>query len=209
MVSCACAAAKFADGDGCAGQNFITAPHGGGIGYLGNSTIGLGLAGGMQFIDAFLAYAFAAPGALVGEAVMAGHANLPASDSFAFSGVPVIGSLSLPVIDANAWRWTEKAATYLGDGLLPIYASNALTPAPAFTISQQRLGNRMTITFQPTTAVSGTLTVAVEGSTYQFALATSGTAVSLTVEGTPSSVAYGFTSPTTLASYQQLNLPGS
>jgi len=209
MVSSACSAAKFADGDGCAGQNFITAPHGGGIGYLGNSTIGLGLAGGMQFIDAFLAYAFATPGALVGEAVMAGHANLPATDNFAFSGVPIIGSLSLPVVDANAWRWTEKAATYLGDGLLPIHTSNTLTPAPTFTISQKRLGDRMAITFQPTAAVSGTLTVAVGGSTYQFTLAEAGGAVSLTVEGTPSSMAYGFTSPTTPVSYQQLSLPGS
>lgn len=207
MVSCACDAATFADGDGCAGQNFITAPHGGGVGYLGNSTIGLGIAGGMQFIDQFLKYSFATPGVLVGEAVMAGHANLPTSDSFAFSSLPLIGSLSVPVVDANSWRWTEKAATYLGDGLLPIYTSSALTLPPTFSVTDQRIGDLVTITIQPTVAVSGTLAVAVTGNIYQFLLTGSGEPVSLTVGGSPSLMSYGFSSPTTLASYQRVTLP--
>ncbi|MGB8294784.1 MAG: C25 family cysteine peptidase, partial [Polyangia bacterium] len=206
MVSCACDAATFADGDGCAGQNFITAPQGGGVGYLGNSTIGLGIAGGMQFIDQFLKYTFATPGVLVGEAVMAGHAYLPTSDWLDLP-VPFIGSLSMQVVDANSWRWTEKAATYLGDGLLPIYASSSLTLAPTFSITDQRIGDFVTITFQPTRAVSGTLAVAVTGNVYQFVLAGSGKPVSLTVGGSPSLMSYGFSSSTTLASYQRVTLP--
>ncbi|MGD0836176.1 MAG: C25 family cysteine peptidase [Polyangia bacterium] len=207
MVSCACDAATFADGDGCAGQNFITAPEGGGVGYLGNSTLGLGIAGGMQFIDQFLKYTFATSGVLVGEAVKAGHANLPTSDSFAFSGLPLIGSLSLPVVDANSWRWTEKAATYLGDGLLPIYTSSTLAAPPTFAVTDHRIGDLVTITIQPTAAVSGSVAVAVADNIYQLALTDGGGPVSLTVGGSPTLVTYGFASSTTLASYQQVNLP--
>ena len=198
MLSCACQAATFVDGDACAGQNFITAPNGGGVGYLGNSTIGLGIAGGMQLIDQFLRYAFDTSGVLVGEAVMAGHANLPTSDSFDF---PLFGLVQ--VVDANSWRWTQKAATYLGDGLLPIYTNGALRPAPTFLVTDQRSGDLVTITIQPTAAVSGTLTAAVAGNIYQFVLTGSGEPVSLTVAGSPSLMSYGFSSSTTLASYQQ------
>jgi Peptidase family C25 len=201
MVSCACDAATFADGDGCAGQRFITAPSGGGVGYLGNSTLGLGIAGGMQFIDQVLKYVFSTAGVLVGEAVMAGHANLPTSDSFNLSGLPV------PVIDAASWRWTHKAATYLGDGLLPIYTNSALTLAPIFQVTDQRNGDLVTITIKPTTAPSGTLTVALSRNIYQFVLAGDGEPVSLTVAGRPSLMAYGFSSSTTLAGYHEVTLP--
>src|SRR5205823_10709796 len=69
LLSCACEAATFVDGPYGAGQQFITAPAGGGIGYLGNSTLGLGLGGGVQLIDALLRFAFARSNPLVGEAV--------------------------------------------------------------------------------------------------------------------------------------------
>lgn len=203
ILSCACEAATFADGDDCAGQNFITAPQGGGVGYLGNSTIGLGIAGGMQFIDQFLQYAFNTPGAvLVGQAVMAGHANLPTSDSFVF---PLFGSVQ--VVDLNSWRWTQKATTYLGDGLLPIYTNSALTLAPTFSITDQQIGGLLTIAIQPTVAASGTLTVTVAGNIYQFVLTGNGNPVSLTVAGSPTLMWYGFSSSSTLASYQQVTLP--
>jgi hypothetical protein len=202
MVSCSCEAATFADGDACAGQKFITAPQGGGVGYLGNSTLGLGIAGGMQLVDQFLKYAFNTPGVvLVGQAVMAGHANLPTSDSFTFSGLPVT------VIDASSWRWTQKAVTYLGDGLLPIYTNSALTLAPTFSVTDQRNGDLVTITIQPTVAVSGILTIAVSGDIYQFVLTGDGQPVSLTVAGSPSIMSYGFSSSTTLAGYHQVTLP--
>jgi hypothetical protein len=206
MLSCACEGATFADGDGSAGQNFITAPEGGGIGYLGNSTIGLGIAGGMQLIDQVLKYAFATPGALVGDAVRAGHANLPTSDDFTFTGLPIVDSLAVPVVDANSWRWTEKAAAFLGDGLLPVYTKTLAAP-PGFSVTDQRLGNFVTINLQPAAPATGTLAVAVSGNVYQFAFTASATPVSLTVGGSPSTIEYGFSSPTTLASHQQVSLP--
>jgi hypothetical protein len=204
MLSCACEAADFACGVPSAGRSFVAAPHGGGIGYLGNSTIGLGIAGGLQLIDEVLRHGFAKSGALVGEAVRVAHGNLPMTDSFEFSGLPVIGSLSVPVIDENAWRWTQKAATYLGDGLLPIYTDGALGPAPSFSVSSERMGSFVVITFQPAVGVTGTLTVSVAGNIYQLALAGNHQPVSLTVGGSPASMGYGFSSPSTLATYQQM-----
>ncbi|MBN2573046.1 MAG: hypothetical protein JXP73_00640 [Deltaproteobacteria bacterium] len=207
MLSCACQAAAFANRDGCAGASFVMAPHGGGIGYLGNSTTGLGLAGGVQFIDEFLKHAFASPSVLTGDAVAAGHANLPKSDTFVFSGLPALGTLSVPVIDENAWRWTQKAVTYLGDGLLPIYTNSAIVPAPAFTVGSERTGSFVRITFQPTRPVSGTLTVTIAGNLYRIALTEEDPRASLTVAGSPSDLWYGFSSLSTLASYQHAILP--
>jgi hypothetical protein len=206
MLSCACEAADFTGDVVAAGRSFVTAPDGGGIGYLGNSTLGLGIAGGMQLIDEVLKYAFAKPGALVGEAVMAAHVNLPRADSFVFSGLPVVGSLAVPVVDENAWRWTQKAATYLGDGLVPIYTNGELAPAPAFSVSVERLGNFVTIAFQPAAPVHGTLTVMVASDLYQLALAGTGQPVTLTVVGSPADLTYGFSSPTTLASYRYVKI---
>jgi hypothetical protein len=111
------------------------------------------------------------------------------------------------VVDANSWRWTQKATTYLGDGLLPIYTNSALLPARTFSVDHQHIGGLVTITIQPTVAVSGTLTVAVAGSFYQFVLTGNGNPVSLTVAGSPSTMSYGFSSSTALASYQQASLP--
>jgi len=206
LLSCACEAADFTGERPSAGRSFVLAPSGGGIGYLGNSTLGLGLAGGMQFIDEVLKHAFAHPGALVGEAVKAAHANLPTFDSFSFSGLPVLGSLSVPVIDENAWRWTQKSATYLGDGLVPIYTDRALAPAPDFLVSSVPFGDLVTITFQPAVVAQGILTVQIAGSFYQLTLAGSTQPVSLTVAGSPTSLWYGFSSPSTLALYRYVGL---
>jgi hypothetical protein len=206
MLSCACEAGDFAAGSVSAGRSFVCAPRGGGIGYLGNGTVGLGMAGGLQLIDEVLRQAFAAPGVLVGDAVRRARVDLPKSDSFAFAGVPVLGTLTLPVVDENAWRWTQKSATYLGDGLVPIYTNPALAPAPAFAITAQRLGHFVTVTFQPTTTAAGTLTVALADALYQLSLSGDGRPVALTVAGEPRELAYGFASPTTLAVYRELPL---
>jgi hypothetical protein len=207
MFSCACEAATFADGDASAGQQFLTAPSGGGIGYLGNSTLGLGLAGGVQLIDALLRFAFATSNPLAGEAVLAGHANLPTSDSITIPNVPILGSVSLSVIDGASWRWTQKAATYLGDGLLPIYTNPTLSAAPTFSVRRAPIGNFSQISFTPSTSAVGTLSVALGSSVYELALDGSRAAVSLTVAGAPAQLAYGFSSASTLAAYQQITLP--
>jgi hypothetical protein len=65
----------------------------------------------------------------------------------------------------------------------------------------------VTITIQPTAAVSGSVAVAVADNIYQLALTDGGGPVSLTVGGSPTLVTSGFASSTTLASYQQVNLP--
>jgi hypothetical protein len=207
MLSCACEAADFTGEVPAAGRSFVAAPLGGGIGYLGNVTIGLGLAGGLQLIDEVLRHAFAEPGVPVGEAVRVAHGNLPRTDTFELSGLPVVGSLSMQVIDENAWRWTQKSATYLGDGLLPIYTDVSLVPAPTFSIASQHLGSFVTITFQPAVARTGTLTVSIAGEIYQLVLTGDGQPVSLTVGGSPASLTYGFASSTTLAAYRQTAIP--
>jgi Peptidase family C25 len=207
LLSSACNAAAFANRSGCAGTSFISAPDGGGIGYLGNSPTGLGLAGGMQLIDAFLAYVFSTPSALAGDAVMAGHAQLPTSDSFLFSGLPIVGTLSVPVIDIHAWRWTQKAVAYLGDGLVPVYTNTALAPAPAFSVTSERLGNFVTLTLQPEAPVPGTLMVAMADKLYSFALTDNEAPISLTIASGPTELQYGFSSPNTLARIERVSLP--
>jgi hypothetical protein len=200
LLSSACEAADLTGSVASAGRNFVLAPRGGGIGYLGNSTIGLGLAGGMQFIDEALRYAFANPNPLVGEAIRAAHENLPTSDSFSFMRI------SVPVVDENAWRWTQKAASYLGDGLVPIYTNVALRPAPTFAVSTQHADGYVTVSFNPSTDASGTLTVAIASNLYQLAVVGDGQSVSLTMEGSPTSLDYGFASPATLSTYQHVGI---
>jgi hypothetical protein len=206
MLSCGCEAADVSAGDASAGRSFVTAPDGGGIGYLGNATVGLGMAGSLQLVDEVLRHAFVHPGVLVGEAVMRGRLALPTTDSFVFSGLPLVGSLAVPVIDDNAWRWTQKSATYLGDGLLPMYTDPALAPAPTFTVTAQRRGNFLTVDFLPSTPVSGTLTVALAGGIYQLVLAGDGRPVSVTVAQDAASVTYGFVSSGTLAVHAEAAL---
>jgi hypothetical protein len=207
LLSCACEAATFADGDASAGQNFITAPKGGGVGYLGNSTIGLGIAGGMQLIDGALAYAFSTPRPLVGDAIFAGHATLPKSDEFSFTNVPLVGSLKVPVIDADSWRWTEKALTYLGDGLLPLYTEVGITAAPTFAVTVTRVGDFSTIAFAPSTTDAGVLAAELGADVWLLPLDGSGKPVFFTVAGHPDTVTYGFSSKATIAAYATATLP--
>lgn len=204
MLSSACDAASFTGGFLSAGRAFVTAPDGGGIGYLGNSTLGLGLAGGMQLIDELLRYAFATPGTTSGEAVAAAHRNLPRQDLFTVPSLPVVGSLQMSVIDEHAWRWTQKAATYLGDGLVPIYTNTALAPAPSFVVTQSLVGGARTLTFLPEAPVTGTLTVLAGEHLYRVALDGTGQSVALIVPASATPLRYGFASQDTLARIAQL-----
>jgi len=204
LISCACEAATFADGDACAGQQFTTAPNGGGIGYLGNATIGLGIAGGMQLIDQFLKYAFSKTNPLANDVLMAAHKNMPTSDGFTFTvaGFPV----NLTVVDPTSWRWTQKAVTYLGDGLLPIYTETTMSAAPTFTATRTTLGNFTTITVVPTAAVTGTMTMQVGSNVYQFPYSNSAASTTITVAGNITTIPVGFVSANTLAAYQQITM---
>ncbi len=55
--------------------------------------------------------------------------------------------------------------------------------------------------------MAGTLTVSIGGDLYQLALAGDAQPVSLTVGGSPDRMTYGFSSPGTLAAYQQTAIP--
>ncbi len=206
MISCACEAATFMDGDGCAGQNFITAPHGGGVGYLGNSTIGLGIAGGMQLLDQFVKYSFSQSNPIIGDAIVAAHVNMPTSDALTFN-LPVVGNVSYSVVDPTSWTWTQKAVTYLGDGLLPIYTDVATSAAPAFTASKSALGNFTTITFAASAVASGTLAVAIGNDVYELPLAGLSAAPAITVQGPVTSLTLGYSAAGSLAAYQTVSLP--
>ena len=61
------------------------------------------------------------------------------------------------------------------------------------------------IVFTPSKAVSGTLAVAIGAAVYELPM--SGAPVTLTVAGSPSQIAYGFSSVSTLAAYGKLALP--
>ncbi|MBS2021133.1 MAG: hypothetical protein JST92_01895 [Deltaproteobacteria bacterium] len=202
MLSCACEAATFDDGDGCAGQAFLTSL-GGGVGYLGNSTIGLGIAGGMQLIDQAVKYTFSKHNPLAGEVMKAGHVNMPTSDSISIPKVPI----PLSVIDAASWRWTQKAATYLGDGLLPIYTDPTLSIGPQLSARKTRKGNFSTVTFSFDPGKTGTLLTKLGSSFYEAAIDGSGAPVSFVVAGDPQFTLAGFSSQTTIASYATITLP--
>ncbi len=135
FLSCACQAGEFeapftyhytaGDGserervfpDDSAGERVITAPNGGAIAYLGNTTTGLGLAGGSQLIDEMVRYIFTVPSPILGDALFAGHMNLKENDTFQ----PPMIAIPIPVVDPDSYRWTQKSVVLLGDELIPVY----------------------------------------------------------------------------------------
>ncbi len=133
-LSCACQAAQFEAPfiwhtiyqekeynvefkEDAAGELLVNAPLGGAIAYLGNSTTGLGLAGGSQFIDKMIEYFFANDAPILADAIKYAHEKLPEQDSFK---PPIIG-INIPVVDPDSYRWTQKSVTMLGDILIPVY----------------------------------------------------------------------------------------
>lgn len=136
FLSCACQAGQFeapftytyenSEGntatreftEDSAGEQYITAPNGGGIVYLGNTTTGLGIAGGSQFIDEMMRWMFKLPSTVLGDAYLFAHGALKKNDTFAppISGVPAV-----PVVDEDSWKWTKKSVVMLGDPLLTFW----------------------------------------------------------------------------------------
>lgn len=134
FLSCACQAGQFEapftyhytyDGEArervytedSPGERLLTAPAGGAIAYLGNTTTGLGLAGGSQLIDEMLRYIFNVPNPILGDALIAGHEFLKENDTFQ----PPVLPLAVPVVDPDSYRWTQKSVILLGDLLIPVY----------------------------------------------------------------------------------------
>ncbi len=154
-----------------AGEQLIAAPSGGAIAYLGNVPVGLGIAGGMQLIDETLRHVRAHPNALIGDAYLAGHQNLPTTDSFQVPGL----SLSVPVLDQSSWRWTQKGAELFGDPAVPVWTT-PLPQAPSLTATVTEACGQATLTVQLGAPATGTLRVLAGGKLFQATLSAQRTA---------------------------------
>ncbi len=119
FLSCACEAGQFTYRNDSAGEKLMKAPNGGAILYLGNTTTGLGIAGGSQFIDEMLKNMFAYPSAIIGESYLYAHLSLPKYDTFN----PPISFINInaPVVDNDSWKWTKKSIVMLGDPMLTFW----------------------------------------------------------------------------------------
>lgn len=122
FLSCACEAGRFEApfknfGTDSAGEMLMNAPFGGAIVYLGNTTTGLGIAGGSQFVDEMLKNIFASPYSVIGDSYLYAHANLPKFDLFTLpvSIPPNASPPSIPVVNEDSWAWTKKSVVMLGD----------------------------------------------------------------------------------------------
>ncbi len=112
FLSCACEAGQFAYRyDDSAGEKLMNAPKGGAIVYLGNTTTGLGIAGGSQFIDEMLKNMFAFPYSAIGESYIFAHMSMPQNDTFN----PPVLNINVPVVNKDSWQWTKKSIVMLGD----------------------------------------------------------------------------------------------
>ncbi|MBR6422865.1 hypothetical protein IKS86_09170 [bacterium] len=113
FLSCACEAGQFGYKYGdSAGEKLMNAPEGGAIVYLGNTTTGLGIAGGSQFIDEMLKNMFASSSSIIGDSYIYAHANMPQNDTFN-PPIPLINNV--PVVTPDSWQWTKKSIVMLGD----------------------------------------------------------------------------------------------
>ena len=114
FLSCACEAGQFGYKNGdSAGEKLMNAPEGGAIVYLGNTTTGLGIAGGSQFIDEMMKNMFAFPYSFIGESYIFAHVAMPQSDTF---NPPIdIVNINVPVVNKDSWTWTKKSNVMLGD----------------------------------------------------------------------------------------------
>jgi len=132
--------------DDSAGELLVNAPNGGAVIYLGNTTTGLGLAGGSQLIDEMLKYAFANPRPLAGDAFRAARIALPQNDTF----TPPVVAVPLPVVDPDSWAWTQKAVVLLGDGALPLWTvATPVSNLPIFSVEKVNGGARITLSHIP------------------------------------------------------------
>jgi len=89
---------------------------------------------------------------------------------------------------------------------LPVYTDRATSSVPQISAAKQVLGNYATITFTPAAGAVGTF-AAINGNIYDLSLDGSGAAVKLNVSGPATSVTFGFSSATTLSTFQTVPLP--
>lgn len=160
-LSCACEAGTFSAKDS-AGELLMNAAQGGAIAYLGNTVIGLGLAGGVQLIDEMLRYIQVTPRPLLADALLEGHAKVPEKDTFSIKALPI----PIPVVDQDSYEWTQKSATMFGDILIPVW-KKPLEEAPSITATHTVTceGVRMELAVSP--ALDGTVRLYADGEFYE------------------------------------------
>ncbi len=101
-----------------AGERLVNAPEGGAIAYLGNTTTGLGLAGGSQLIDEMMRSMFFNPRSVLGDSLMFALTVLKKNDTFA---PPIPFVPAVPVVDESSWKWTKKSVVLLGSPLITFW----------------------------------------------------------------------------------------
>ncbi len=101
-VSCACYAGNFSGPSDSVGERWLTNPDGGGVAYLGNTSIGIGYPPGQRFIKFFLEGLFEA-----------GRTRLGDTWRTALNGYP---PAPVPIHDdGDCYRYTDFVLVLLGD----------------------------------------------------------------------------------------------
>lgn len=180
-ISCACQAGQFEAPFGrytndSAGERLVTAINGGAVLYLGNATVGLGLAGGDQLIDETFKYIFkdeTSAFEIFGDAFLEGHKNFPKTDKFA-PDIPILTTYigdGIPVVDEDSWRWTQKSAILLGDLMIPVWKQE-LDPAPVVTLEAEKTETGIKIIAATVPANGNPLVVLVGNDYYEITATT-------------------------------------
>lgn len=187
MLSCACLAANFAHpGGSTAGEELLNAPNGGAIGYLGNTTIGLGLGGGSQFIDEVLRCSFAGSNPRIGDCLIEAHEGFEYPDEIQ---LPLLGPVT--VVDEDSWRWTKKSVVYFGDPMIPIVTDPSTAPPPVVLVSKQSDGELFEVRFDVEPPSAGVLTAEIENEHYRVEIS-AGEEAAVTIVSDPGSIRLGF-----------------
>jgi len=187
FLSCACEAGTFSSKDS-AGEMLMNASQGGAIAYLGNTVIGLGLAGGVQLIDEMLRFIGSTDSPMLGDALLTAHAKVPETDSFKASALPI----PIPVVDKSSYEWTQKSATMFGDILIPVW-KKPVEAAPEISLKRTVTCEGSKLSVEVTPAMDGVVRLIADGKYYDVELAAGqGT---IDVAGEPQSIEAGMVVP--------------
>ena len=167
FLSCACEAGQFGYKNGdSAGENLMNAPKGGAIVYLGNTTTGLGIAGGSQFIDEMMKNMFAFSYSVIGESYLYAHFNMPQSDTF---NPPIqVVDINVPVVNKDSWIWTKKSIVMLGDPMTVFWRDPVEPFAEEINIESTENDEEKTVSLHfPPELEGATLRIFADGLLYE------------------------------------------
>ena len=163
FLSCACEAGQFVKSDS-AGEKLMNAPLGGAIVYLGNTTTGLGIAGGSQFIDEMLRNMFTFPYSVIGESYIFAHLSMPQSDTFN----PPVLNINVPVVNKDSWQWTKKSIVMLGDPMTVFWRDPAEPFSTEFTVETEETDEGKTVSLRfPPELEGANIRILAEGKLYE------------------------------------------